>query len=279
MTADRMMPVDFFDNGDLRFPVIDSGPVLGETVVLLHGFPQDTSAFDEVVPRLHAQGVRTLVPHQRGYAASARPARRRDYALRLLVDDVVALADAAGLETFDVVGHDWGGVVGWALADRLPDRVRTFTSLSMPHPAAFAEAMLRSGQALMSAYVALFQLPVLPEAVLRRTLRKNLMRSSLPAAYADRYSASWDGEALTGALNWYRALPFADRPSVGNISVPTTYVWGRRDFALGRAAAERTAAHVSGDYRFVALDAGHWLPETRPAEVAAAVLARIRSGR
>lgn len=265
----------FYRNG-LRFPVRDRGPADGPVVILLHGFPQNDSTFDRVVPELHAHGLRTLVPLQRGYAASARPAHRWHYRLTDLVDDVVALADAAGQPAVHVVGHDWGGIVGWSLADRYPERVRTLTALSVPHPAAFVEALVRSKQALMSTYIALFQAPLLPEVVLRRTLHSTLVRSGLPAADAARYLAAMGGGALTGAVNWYRALPLSGRRvRSGPIAVPTSYVWGRHDFSLGSVAAARTAGHVAADYRFVDLDAGHWLPETRPAEVAAAILDRI----
>ena len=62
----------------------------------------------------------------------------------------------------------------------------------------------------------------------------------------------------------------------GDVAVPTTYVWGRRDPALGRVAAQATRDHVTGEYLFVELDAGHWLPELNPDEVAGAVLDRVR---
>jgi pimeloyl-ACP methyl ester carboxylesterase len=270
--------MDSFARNGFRFPVRDSGPAGGVPVVLLHGFPQDASSFDRVAPLLHAQGLRTLVPLQRGYAPSARPAHRWNYRSADLVGDVVALVDAIGQPTVHVVGHDWGAAVGWALAGRHPGRISTFTALSVPHPAAFLQALLRSDQALRSVYMALFQLPLLPEVVLRRTLHTALTRSGLPVADADRYIASMAGTALTGALNWYRGLPLgAGGPSPGRIAVPTTYVWGRRDFALGRSGADRTAAQVSADYRFVELDAGHWLPETRPEQVAAAIVDRVRT--
>lgn len=80
--------------------------------------------------------------------------------------------------------------------------------------------------------------------------------------------------ALTGALNWYRALPLS-RLRTGPVRVPTTYAWGSRDPALGRRAAELTAEQVRGPYRFVELDAGHWLPETRAEELAGLVLERV----
>ncbi len=138
-----------------------------------------------------------------------------------------------------------------------------------------ATSVVTSTQGLRSWYMGFFQLPGVPEQLVLRTLRKTLTDSGLPAAHSQRYhDAMAEPGALTGALNWYRGLPFSVHPRVGRVTVPTTYLWGRRDFALGRAAAERTRDHVGTDYRFVELDAGHWLPETAPHEVAAAVLAR-----
>ncbi|MGS0687117.1 alpha/beta fold hydrolase [Nakamurella sp. GG22] len=270
--------MDQFSRHGLVFPVLDRGAADGPTIVLLHGFPQDASSYDEVVPALVTAGFRTLVPTQRGYAATVRPSRRHDYRMEELVADVLALVDAAGASDVHLVGHDWGGAVAWGVAGLHPDRVRTLTVLSTPHPAAMTTAMWHSNQALRSWYMAAVQLPFLPEMLLARNMPKTLQDSGLPAAAAARYAASMTGEgALTGALNWYRALPYALRSPVPDISVPTTFVWGTRDFALGRYAAEATRGHVTGDYRFEPLKAGHWLPETRPEQVAAAILDRARS--
>jgi pimeloyl-ACP methyl ester carboxylesterase len=268
--------MDHFARNGLTFSVADEGPTGGEAVVLLHGWPQNGSAFAEVVPLLHASGLRTLVPVQRGYAASARPRDRRAYRTEETAADVLALLDAAGLAQAHVVGHDWGGAQAWALGAWHPERVSSLTVLSTPHPAAMAAALVSGGQALRSWYMGLFQLPVLPELLVSRGLRRMLAGSGLPSDYVDRYVAAMaEPGALTGSLNWYRGLPFSARPAVGRVGVPTTYVWGRHDPALGRPAAEGTAAYVRAPYRFVELDAGHWLPETRPEEVAEAVLARI----
>ena len=115
----------------------------------------------------------------------------------------------------------------------------------------------------------------LPESLLGPRLEDLLRRSGLPAAEAARYAARMrEPGALTGALNWYRALPLS-RLRTGPVDVPTTYAWGARDLALGRRAAELTAEHVRGPYRFVELDAGHWLPETRVEELAGLVLERV----
>jgi pimeloyl-ACP methyl ester carboxylesterase len=246
-------------------------------MVLLHGFPQGPSSYDSVVPQLTAEGFRALVPTQRGYAATARPTRRRDYKPQELVDDIIALLDTAGIEKTHLVGHDWGGAVAWAVAGGHPDRVRSLTVLSTPHPAAFVQSMVRSSQALRSWYMGLFQLPLIPEFVVSKTLRKTLSDSGLPARDVDRYVTDMaEPGALSAALNWYRGMPLGGRPLSPDVAVPTTYVWGRNDFALGRAAADRTGEHVTGDYRFDVLNAGHWLPETRADEVAGAILRRAR---
>jgi pimeloyl-ACP methyl ester carboxylesterase len=244
-------------------------------VVLLHGFPQDGGCWDAVVPRLHAAGLRTLVPDQRGYSPGARPGGRAAYRMPALVDDVVALLEDRGLERAHVVGHDWGGAVAWAFAAWEPARTTSLTVLSTPHPAAMVSA-LRGRQALASWYMAAFQLPVLPEVVLPRVLPRLLRSSGLPHEVAERYARRLGGvDARRAALDWYRAIPFSGR-QVGDVDVPTTYVWGERDPALLRRAADLTERHVRADYRLEVLTAGHWLPETRPAEVAAAVVGRVR---
>ncbi|MFP5282776.1 MAG: alpha/beta fold hydrolase [Actinomycetes bacterium] len=270
--------MDHFTRAGLTFPVVDSGDPDGEVIVLLPGFPQDATCYDRVLPSLHAAGARTLVPVQRGYAATARPRRRRDYRTAETTADVLALLDAAEAETAHVVGHDWGAAPAWALSAWHPERVASLTVLSSPHPSAMVWALTRSTQLLRSWYMIFFQLPGLPEVAARRGLPVTLLRSGLPEPLVEQYlGAMAEPGALTGALNWYRAIPCSGRPSVGRVRVPTTYVWGRHDFALGRVAAERTERWVTGDYRFVELDAGHWLPETAPVATADAILHRVRS--
>jgi pimeloyl-ACP methyl ester carboxylesterase len=133
-----------------------------------------------------------------------------------------------------------------------------------------------SSQGLKSWYVGFFQLPLLPEVVARRALAKGLAESGLPADRIATYTAAMaEPGALTGALNWYRGIPFSVRTPIGAVRVPTSYIWGRHDFALGRAAAELTASFVTGPYAFIELDSGHWLPETDPVAVANAIGQRV----
>ena len=208
--------MDTFRRGALTFPVRDSGPDGGSPIILLHGFPQDESAFDEVTPSLVGLGLRTLVPTQRGYAATNRPTGRHDYRLRELVDDVLALADAAGAERFHLVGHDWGGGVAWAVTAWHPDRVTSLTVLSTPHPNALRWSLLHSDQALKSWYMAFFQLPAVPEWVLSHALERSLTASGLPQPVAKRYASGPVGR-LTAESGQMRARMLA--LAIGRVAV------------------------------------------------------------
>ena len=258
--------------GPLTFDVQLDGPDDGEPVVLLHGFPQTSEAWSKQRRALAAAGYRVVAPDQRGYSVSARPRAVSAYRVDVLAGDVLGIADHLGLDRFHVVGHDWGGVVAWALASRHGDRLRTATVLSSPHPRALMEAAPRSLQPLRSAYVALFKTPLLPELLLGAmggaVLRVGLQRSGLPRLLAEHYAdAMRVPGALSAALAWYRGNGVRSLRWVGEVDVPTLFVWGAQDPALGRTAAERTAAWCTGPYRFVPLeDAGHWLPE-READV------------
>jgi pimeloyl-ACP methyl ester carboxylesterase len=275
--------MDSFRREGMEFDVRDAGPADGEPVVLLHGFPQDGTAFDRLAPVLHGAGLRTLVPDQRGYSPGARPAGRGAYRLRETAQDVLALLDAAGLESAHVVGHDWGGIVAWALGAWYPDRVRTLTALSVPHPAAMAKALVTSDQALRSYYMALFQLPVVPERMILAgggaALRRMLQRGGLPDDSVDHYVQRMrEPGALTAALNWYRALPLGVRDPVGRVGVPALHVWSTGDAFLGRAATEATRSYVRGPYRLEVLEGvSHWIPELAAERTGELVVGHVRA--
>ncbi len=258
--------------GRLVLDVRDEGR--GPAVLLLHGFPQDGTSWRHVAPRLRAAGLRTLVLDQRGYSPGARPRPRGAYRLEFLVADALAVLDDAGVDRAHVVGHDWGGAVAWAAAWSQPERVASLTAVSTPHPAALTRSLLRSDQALRSSYMGVFQLPRLPEQVLRRRLERVLTTAGLPRDLAVHYQERMrEPGAARGALNWYRAVPLS-RAVPRRVTVPTTFVWGEHDPYLGRTAAELTRGYAGGDYEFIALDEGHWIPELAPDVVADAVVRR-----
>lgn len=262
-----------FRRDGLRFDVIDAGPLDGEVVIALHGFPQLATSWSAVTPHLVAAGYRVLAFDQRGYAADARPIGIDAYRVEQLADDVLALADEAGAATFHVFGHDWGGAVAWYLASRNPDRIRTVSVASTPHPRALITAM-RGRQALRSWYMGVFQLPRLPEWLLsaRNGAGARRMLAGAPDA-ATGVALLSDPATATALLNWYRAMRLPAAPPPGVVTVPALYVWGDRDVALGRTAAELTQRWVSGPYQFVVLPgASHWLLEKRPAELSRLVV-------
>ena len=249
----------------------------GDTIVLLHGFPESAASWREVEPLLTAAGYRVIAPNQRGYDGGNRPRRRRDYTLPLLAGDVLALADASGVDRFHVVGHDWGGAVAWELAANHGDRLLTMTSLATPHPRALTKALLGS-QLFKSWYIFTFQLPLLPELAMRgRFFRRQLVGGGMPEEFVDEYlSLLREPGAARGALNYYRAVPFSPLSRVGKVSVPTMYVYATDDVALGRRAADATGDYVTGPYRYEVLEGvSHWIPEEIPEVVAELVLDHV----
>lgn len=270
--------------GSLTFDVYDEGPADGEIVVLLHGFPERGSSWRLVAPRLHEAGYRTVAMDQRGYSRGARPRGRRAYRMSELLGDVLALVEAIAPEgKVHVVGHDWGAVPSWLLAAHHPERVATLTAVSVPHPLVFLKAMVHSSQLLHSWYMAAFQLPLVPERLLSSRLRAaDRLVASFGMTEEDvaRFRAEIveDG-ALTGGLNWYRAMPLEDPRLLRKpVTVPTTMVWSDGDAAVGRWGPEHTGALVEAPFRFVALEGvSHWIPTHAPDRLAEAILDRVGS--
>ncbi|HEX8131937.1 MAG TPA: alpha/beta fold hydrolase [Actinomycetes bacterium] len=265
----------------LVFDALAAGPPTGEVVVLLHGFPQTSACWTPLLETLAAAGYRAVAPSQRGYSPGARPTTVAAYRLPELVADVVAIADRLGAARIHLVGHDWGGVVAWRVAGLHPDRVATLTSVSTPHPRAFARSLVAGTQAFRSAYIPVFRIPRLPELLLggrrQRGLRWLLAQDGLGAEWVDTYTRAMARPgALPAALAWYRAAtPFSLRAP--RVSVPTLYVWGSGDAALGPRAAATTGRWVTGAYRFEVLrGAGHWLPEHHAEELGRLLLERLR---
>src|SRR5215218_6257553 len=274
------------DVGDLTFDVRADGPEDGRPVLLLHGFPQTSLSWAAVTPLLTRAGLRTYAPDQLGYSPGARPDEVAAYSTPSLAQVTADLMTALDVDRADVVGHDWGANVAWALAAWHPDRVRSLTAVSVPHPAAYTVAYRADPeQKERSGYIRLFWQAGKAEDVLleddarrlRRMLSGGEHDTGVPAEAIDEYVGVLSAPgALTAALNWYRAMSSDTR--VEPVAVPTTYVWSDGDVAIGRIAAEACDNHVTGDYRFVELPGvTHWIPEQAPEQLARAILDRIAS--
>ena len=260
-----------------RFYAAAAGPSDGPLVLLLHGFPEMSYGWrHQIWPLAHA-GLRVVAPDQRGYGHSAKPPSVSDYRLDTVADDAIGLARALGRERFHVVGHDWGGIVAWHLAAHRPAHVDKLAILNAPSLAGFASYMrAHPGQVLMSAYIAAFQVPVLPEIALRArrfaalttALRSTSRVGTFSGGELDVYRRAWaEPGALTGMLQWYRALRHAPRAGDARIAAPTLVIWGDRDVALQKGLADHCAL-ACDDVRVVHLaDAGHWLQHEEPKHV------------
>ncbi len=274
--------IETFSRDGQVFDVIDSGPIDGEVIVLLHGFPERATCWDQVTPLLHVKGFRTLAPDQRGYSPGARPPRRRDYSIGELVDDIAELITVAGGKAH-VVGHDWGANVAWSLASDRPELVATLTAMSVPHPAAFARAVRSSRQGFKSWYMLAFQIPGIPEVLAKRSgggIDSSLRRGGMTASDVERFHREIvDYGALRGGVNWYRGLPYADRKRFGHrITVPTTMVWSDGDGFIDRAGVLATEGMVRAPYELVVLEGvTHWIPTQASAAAADAIIARAQS--
>jgi pimeloyl-ACP methyl ester carboxylesterase len=268
-----------------RFSARAAGPGDGRGVLLLHGFPQTSYSWRRQISALAEQGYRAVAPDQRGYANGARPEDPDAYAPPHLVADALAMASALGMERFDLVGHDFGGMLAWLLGSRHPERVRSLTVVSTPHPAAFRTTR-RGGdadQVAKSGYMDFFQRPDEPERFFLGDdgsgsgLRTLYETAGMEAGAVDEYLATFcQPGAMTAALNWYRAQRGEHFADLASVVVPTLYVWSSADAALGRVAAERTAGYVSGPFQFEVLDGvSHWVPEEAPEQLNALLLAHL----
>jgi pimeloyl-ACP methyl ester carboxylesterase len=238
----------------------------GSGVILLHGFPVTSAMYGSLIEAAAAAGHRVVAFDQRGYSPGARPESVSDYAIPELTADVLAVADAVGFERFHLVGHDWGSAVGWAVVLRHPERVLSWTGLSIAHPIAFRTALLEDPeQQRRSSYFRLFVTPWLPETLMTMNGLRGLKAGygDMPEAERDEYlRVLSEPGALSAALNWYRAsLRSLELPSDVPTDVlrPTLFIWGNRDDAVGRRAVEAQRAYMKAPYQEIELDAGHWV--------------------
>ena len=269
----------------LTFDALIAGAASAPLVLLLHGFAESMHCWRAQAAALSAAGYRAVAPSQRGYSSGARPdtGDTANYHIDRLMDDAMAISAASGYgdHRFHLVGHDWGGSIAWALADRFPERLASLTILSRPHPNAFNRALqMQDGdQAHRSRHHKAFLEPGAADVVLAddaKWLRERLAAAGVPvAAIEEHLSVLGNKAAMEAALAWYRARG-AIRAPLGPIRVPTLYIWGDADDTVGRIAAEGTADFVAAPYRFEALPGvGHFAADQAPDRVNALLLQHL----
>jgi pimeloyl-ACP methyl ester carboxylesterase len=267
--------------------VVEAGAPGDPLLILLHGFPEFWWAWRHQITPLAAAGFHVVAPDMRGYNLSDAPQGIAAYRLDILADDVVGLADAFGADRFCLVGHDWGAVVGWWVAAIHPARLGRLVVINGPHPDVMAkQALKHPTQALRSTYVAFFQLPWLPEAMLGAFAFAGLramVRSSAPSAAfepgaLDQYAAAWTHPgSFTAMLNYYRALRRRTRTKApARISPPTLILWADNDRFLERHIAEAGLALCDRGVLEIVERASHWMHADRPGQINARIIDWLR---
>lgn len=274
--------------GEVRLECRLAGPADGDLVVLLHGFPESWISWRHQIAAL-APRFRVVAPNLRGYGDSDRPRGVEAYRLPRLVADVVGLVRALGRERANIVGHDWGGGIAWALALEHDEVCERLAVLNCPHPALFRRALQTNPrQMLRSWYILLFQLPWLPEQLLSagdlraldRAFARVVRRDGAPAVPGEvveqMKSALRPPGAVGAAINYYRAVfrhPGDLRDLDRRISCPTLLVWGEDDFALGKELTDGMEPLFSRTFERVYVPGcGHWVQQEAPDEVNRALL-------
>ncbi|MFD9887947.1 alpha/beta fold hydrolase [Amycolatopsis sp. NPDC059027] len=252
------------------FDALAAGPQSGRPVLLLHGFPESSLEWRAQLTALGAAGFRAVAPDQRGYSPGVRPARIDAYRLDNAVSDVRGIANTLGWNRFDVVGHDWGACVAW-IAARYPGRIRKLAAVSVPHPAAFAEALRADpAQREASKYMDGFREPA-PGPENRILAAGPPKLDGVPREICEEYFARLsEPGALTAALNWYRANDFAGYEQC--VRVPALFIAGD-DPMVAPSGILNTRRWVTGPYRLERLTGvGHFVPESAPETVSRLLL-------
>jgi epoxide hydrolase 4 len=255
--------------GDQRLHYVEAGE--GPLIVLLHGFPEFWYGWRLQIQPLAAAGFRVVAPDTRGYNLSSKPDGVKAYDVDKLAADIRDLIAERGAQSAQVVGHDWGGSIAWVIAMNHPEVVDRLAILNAAHPRKLSQGLHHPGQLRKSWYFFFFDLPDLPEAVVRADrwhFFRHFLRDAHPAYTAeemDRYVEAWSQpEAATGMINYYRSSvrtpPKQAEAQIHPISAPTLVIWGERDRYLGPELAEPDHDDVPNLDRVERLaDASHWV--------------------
>ena len=257
----------------------------GPPMVLLHGFPECWYSWRHQLRALSDRHA-CVAPDLRGYGETDAPSGVANYTIEKLAGDVADLIAALGRERAIVVGHDWGGVIAWATALMRPEIVERLIVLNCPHPRKYLATIRRDPrQMLRSWYILFFQIPWLPEALLRMRKAALVGRMIRDSAYvkeafsdddlAHLREAFKNPYAATAAINYYRALmrrelwrPPPDHWTRRTIAAPTMLIWGEHDVALRKELTFGMEGLFTGPFRLEYIpDAGHWVQQERPERV------------
>lgn len=279
------MQSQYIETNKIKLHVLTDGPENGPSVVLLHGFPEFHYGWRKQVPALAQAGFRVIVPDQRGYNLSDKPKGVSAYDVNILAKDIIGLFDHFGIQKAKLAGHDWGAAVAWTVALNHPQRLEKLVILNVPHPDVMLDFVLNNkAQRKRSWYVFFFQIPLYVEWLLSRNNFHNLARmlagsgrkGTFTANDLVEYKKAWSQPgALTGMLNWYRAivrrsLKYAFQRGhlpARRVKAPTLILWGMRDAALSQAMVEPSIQLCENGEAVLFDKATHWVQHDEANEV------------
>lgn len=251
----------------------------GEAIIFLHGFPETSHLWEGILQYFASEGYRCLAPDQRGYSPGARPSEINAYKIEEIAADVIALADSLGWQRFHLVGHDWGAGCGWTIVHLFPERVQSWSALSIPHLKAFETAKKKDpDQKKRSGYMTFFQIPLVPEMLFGLIVsgkRPSLWKDSSPEEIADYLTVFGKFDGRRATINWYRANRFFPI-NYGDVFLPSILIWGNQDPVVGRVGVNLTQQYMKGDYSLIELEAGHALVQEQFEPVKQALFEHIR---
>ncbi|GGO00478.1 alpha/beta fold hydrolase [Saccharibacillus kuerlensis] len=251
----------------------------GPLVLLLHGFPDFWYTWRNQIPALIDAGYRVVAPDLRGYNESSKPSGISSYRIEELCADVDGLIEHFGEEKILLAGHDWGGNVSWFFAMRYPHRVRRLAVLNMPHPQRMLEGMRTLRQLRKSWYIFFFQLPNLPEWMMRAggfSMLRGLLRSEPNEPFTEEelqhYVKAFEGpRTIESAIHYYRAImrypSELKKSDMQIVMAPVLVLFGDRDPHLSKELARPSAELVPNVEVHHYPQAAHWVQHDEAEEV------------
>jgi epoxide hydrolase 4 len=270
----------FVETNNIRLHCVVQGE--GELVILLHGFPEFWYSWRHQIPAL-ARHYKVVVPDLRGYNDSDKPAS--GYDLDTLSADIQGLIGSLGYLKAHIVGHDWGGAIAWHLAQKVPDLLHRLAILNAPPPHRFMQELVGNlDQLRRSWYVLAFQIPALPEWLIRQNLRsfvkalfqdQAIRKGAFTSHDTAMYQAALEKPgALSAALSYYRQLLSPQtwlmnwERSPQPITVPTLVLWGEDDSFLSQKVIDGIESFVAAPLKLKFLpQCGHWIQQEAPQTV------------
>uniref|UniRef100_A0A1B6GC61 AB hydrolase-1 domain-containing protein n=1 Tax=Cuerna arida TaxID=1464854 RepID=A0A1B6GC61_9HEMI len=261
---------------NVKLHYVESGPKDKPVVLLLHGFPDCWISWRHQVAAL-SNYFRVISLDLKGFGDSDKPTSRRSYKVDVVLSELRDLIHSLGVTSCTVVGHDLGALIGWYLVHLCPQYVNKFVSISCPHPN-FYWAHLPDANFFNTNWVHYSQLPHLPEKdalkndlnIINQCYQHLTVKNLKEVAFLDAYKYYFSRkEDWTGAINYYRNLPFCRVRASEScpVEVPCLLILGNQDFSVQLESVVRSTEYLS-KYQLKIIDsAGHFPHQERPEEV------------